>query len=417
MVDTLYSQKENAQWRGPTTSDNYNERIENLYKDLVYLYNKAGLTEESLRVTLRRLTKDHLSLMQALEDLEQRVLTLEAAENKITFRSDAQLDTDRFNSTGFNINVVDRLFMDSQYGLVTLPKVVGSSASKVYFVNSNGQAILPSTFEALVKGVEGTADTQGAFVDSTYVYNAFLPTAEEIWERNIVVTTPVAGGAEMQVYVRLPIDLLAIADSNAISVLPFPIMGCELVEVAYSTNRDINLNDTDDYEPINASAIHSGDDDAVGWIAPGGWAGDEIANCGPKTFYFNPRPITAIRLTLRQENYFTEDTNYIYSYGLTNCDVRYDKFLDTGKAIFRFDAPDGDTISSVDNVLPQIWNIAESELPRVFDYRVLWETSYDSGVYTETPVAFSQRVWIEVTLEKSLGKSTPAMSGLVVSYS
>lgn len=418
MADTLYTKKEYAQWRGPATSDNYNERIENLYRDLVHLYNKIGLTEEAAKVLAQRFYKDHFALMQTLEDLEGRVLSLEDAQRKITFRTDSQLDNGRFDGTVYEINEVDSLFHDAAHGVVTLPKVPSSSASKVHFINSNGEAVLPSTFEAIVRGDQDSLDSQGALIDSNDPYGAFLPQSDVVWERNVVVDAPDSDGAIVDVYVRLPIDLLANANSNTIIIHPFPMMGCELIGVAASTQADITLSEDDNYVPINSGGIYSGQTAAVGWTPPGGWSGDEINDSGPKAFYFDPMGLTAVKITLRQRSYMVESGKYVYSYGLSHFDVRYDKFLDSGKAIFRFDAPEGETISSIDNVVPQIWNVSESELPYTFSYRVLWETSAGSGSYTvDQPVGLSNSVWIEVTLNKTLGNGTPALSGLVVSYS
>lgn len=417
MVDSLYTEKENAQFRGPTTSDNYNSRIENLYKDLVYLSNKLGIAEEHLRLIFQRVIKDHFSITQALEDLELRVDTLEAAENRLTFKTTDQVDNTRFDATAYEVAPVDQLTPDSQHGLLTLPRVESSSSSKLFFLNTNGEAILPSSFESVVKGDAASADSAGALIDTSDLYNAFIPTAGVVWERNVVVDSPHANGAIMDVYVRFPIDLAVTADTNALVVHPFPMMGCDILDIAYTTDFDLILNENDQYTTLNSGTIYSGDPAAVGWVPPGGWSGDEILNSGPKAFHFPPKPITGMKIRLRQKNYFTESGKYIYSYGLSRLEARYDKFLDLGRTILRFDAPDAETISSVDSVAPEIYNISEAELSSIFSYRVIWETTYDSGVYTLTPVPFSQRVWIEVSLSKSLKKASPALSGLIVSYS
>jgi hypothetical protein len=84
--------------------------------------------------------------------------------------------------------------------------------------------------------------------------------------------------------------------------------------------------------------------------------------------------------------------------------------------MIRFDAPSTDTISSVTSVTPQIWNTPEYLVDDVFSYRVIWETSFNSGSYTLTPVALSKRVWIEVTLKQTPDQGTPALSGLILKY-
>ena len=416
MPDSLYTKKQFAQFRGPTTSDDYNNRIENLYKDLVYLYNKLGISEENIRQYFQSMAKEQLAITQVINDLEARIAALEEDANILSFYSSAQIDNDRFDGTSYEVVSVNRLYHNSAYGILALPRVDGSSVSKIQFLNSNGEVALPPDFEVMVQGDASSADSTGALIDTSDVHNAFLGKLGRVWERNVIVQSVDPQGAIIDVYVRLPLDLATTPNSNVILINPFPSMGCDILNVEYSLDADPLLNDTDDYHTLNISGSHDGNDSAVGWIAPGAWSGDIILNSGPKAFYFDPKPISAIRVRLRQRNYLNEGGKYVYSYGLSKLDVRFDKFLETGKAIFRFDAPDGDTISSVTNVLPQIWNVSEAELPYVFDYRVIWETSFDSDIYTLNPVASSQRVWIEVSLNKTMNKGTPALSGLSVSY-
>jgi hypothetical protein len=418
MSEALYTQSRSAKFRGPTDSDSYNERIEELYKDLVYLYNKIGLADEDVVRFYKRILKDQFALGKVVEDLKERLVTLEAAENRLIFTNDTQIDNDRFDDTSYQLSTVSQCTYDNLHGVLTLPKIETSSISKLKFTSSNGTVTVPSTFETIANGVVGTADDSDAIIDTSDPYFAVLNQTGKIWERNVVVDAPNGDGAVVNLYVRLPSDLSVVEDSNSIVLHPFPLMGCQLVEVAYSTDLDIALNDTDNYYPLNSGAIHAGNMDALGWIAPGGWFGDTIVNCGPKEFYFDPKPITALRITLKQDKYYLEADKVIYSYGLSKLDLKYNKFLETGKAIIRFDAPEGRTINSVDDVEPQIWNVSEAELDNVFSYRVIWETSSGSGVYvTANPGGAADRVWIEVSLSKTIGKASPALSGLIVSYS
>ena len=101
---------------------------------------------------------------------------------------------------------------------------------------------------------------------------------------------------------------------------------------------------------------------------------------------------------------------------MSKFDVRYEKFLDEGTMIIRYDAPDGDTISSITDVEPEMWNLSVAEQPYRFDYRVIWETSYNSGSYTLDPVPLSQRVWLEISLNKTINKCSPALSSISVNY-
>lgn len=414
-ADSLYTKYRNAQFRGPTTSDDYNSRLEENYKDLTYLLNKAGQTDDTLVRVFRRFIKDHYSLIQQLNDLNLRIDTLEGTAHRITFGNPLKIDNDRFEDTQWAVPTVNRLTYDDRHGILTLPKVDTSSVSKLKFTNSDGTDVLPSTFEAFARSVTPSVDSDLATIDTSDPYFAIVNQTGKIWERNVIVDSPSEDGAIVDLFVRVPTDLSLIGDSNSIIIHPFPVMGCDLVSVEYSTKPDIHLNDTDDYGPLNDTTMYEGTPEAVGLVPPGGWTGDEIIDCGPKNFYFDPKTVTAIKIRLRQHHYFYDHGKYVYSYGLSNLDVRYDKFLDLGKAMIRYDAPAGETVFDVDNVLPQIFNVSEAEMPDIFDYKLVWETSLNSGVYTEIPPGSpAERVWIEVTLRKTQGKGSPALSGLTV---
>lgn len=416
MTDSLKSNRESAQFYGPTTSDHYNERVDNVYLDLVYLYNKIGLADEESQRKFRRLIKDHFALAKTVEELEARLNALTNAVTTLDFYSRKFDDTARFDSTNFEVMPVSRCSYDLQHGLLTLPNVESASTSKVGFYDSLNNFIVPPSFEEIVIGSAGSADSTGAIIDTSDVYNSVLVDPGSIWERNVIVGSTHINGAILYLYVKLPTDTSTNINTNGLIIHPYPITGCDILSVAATRSTNVNLNDSDVYTPLNAYAYHENNTDAIGWIAPGGWSGDEMLDAGAKAFYFDPEPITALRIKLRQRNYFVEGGKYIYSYGLSKLDVRANKYTDTGKIILRFDAPNNGAISSIDNVIPHIWNVPEFATADVFDYRVIWETSYNSGNYTLEPMPMSKRVWIEVSLFKTLGGGTPALSGLKVEY-
>jgi len=417
MPDSLYTEQRTAQRRGPTNSDDYNSRIEENYKDLIYLYNKIGLADEDLARAYQRLLKDMVGMQEMVDHLEDRISVLEAGENKLTFHSSSQIDNARFEGTQFAIPSVNRCYHESQAGLLVLPKVASGSVSKLKFVNNDGSFTVPSTFETVVRGRSGTADDSVAVIDTSEPYFAVVNHVGKVWERNVIVNSAHGADSIVDLYVRFPTDMAVTEDTNAVYINPFPMMGAELVGVYYTTDTDLLLNDTDNWLPLNNNELYDGEADAVGWVAPGAWSGDTIEDCGPKMFYFDPKPITGLKITLKQESYFREASKVIYSYGLSKLDARYEKFLAEGKTIIRFDAPQGETITSVDSITPEIWNVSAAELDDVFSYRLIYETSYNSGIYVTTPPgAPANRVWVEVTLNKTVGKGTPALSGLVLEY-
>lgn len=352
-----------------------------------------------------------------LEELRERMDAVEAGDGALTFFEAVQVDNERFEGTPYEVSDTLRLSQDTRYGVLTLPEVVGSSLSKLVFVEGDNSVYVPSTLEMRVTGEPGTADSAGATIDSNEPEIAVSRITGRVWERNVVVNAPNVNGAEATVYLKAPTDLFTTDKSNCVILHPYPTMGCDILEVAYTTNPDVLMDDQDGYVPINEDAIHSGNTAALGWVPPGGWGGDEVENSGPHSYYFEPLKITGLRIKMRQRSYHKEGGVYVYTYGLSNLDLRYNKYLDEGKAMIRLDAPDGETISSITNVLPEMWNVAEAVQPSVFSYRTIWETAFNSGIYTTNPVALSSRVWIEVSLTKTPGGGTPALSGLVAQSS
>lgn len=418
-MSTPYTKRRAAQYRGPSTSDDYNLRIEENYRDLMVLLNKSRIADVELDELYRRMVKENYSLSRMIALLEERISTLEAGENRFVFYSDSQIVDDNFNGTPQEIIQDERNTYDTRHGVLTLPHITSSSASKLFYTDVTGREVVPPSIEMRVVGTPGTAE-EGAYLDTSEPEYALYRKPGLIWERNVVVDSPHIDGAELTLYVKIPTDMSTTPNSNSLVIHPFPSFGATVKEVSYSLRPDPLLRDDDGYVQFNSSQNYQGESEAVGWVVPGGWEGgsagdDALTNTGPRVFHFSPKPITALRIKLHQPNYYEEAGKYIYTYGLSHLDLRFNKFGTEGKTMIRIDAPDGGTISSILDIQPQIWNVHPAELSNVFEYRVIWETFPDSGIYTETPQPNSEKVWIEVTLKNTKGWS-PSLSGLIVDY-
>lgn len=416
-MEPLYTQLRNIQFRGPIDSEDYNLRVEENYRDLVTLKNEVMALSEDMRSVFGHLLKEQMSLTNKANDLDNRLDSLETNRFRSSLFDSDELDNDRFRGTSFEIPASARLTLDAFHGLALLPRVESNSLSKLTFTDAEGNSQILTGADIRIVGIDGTADTTDAHVDTSDPQFAALRSLGRIWERNVVVSAPDDNGAACYVYVKIPNDLLVTDKSNVLILHPYPVFGVDVEEVAVTTNGVVMLDDQDDYRPLNRTGMYAGRADAVGWVPPGGWTGDLVYKAGPKAYYYDSQLITGLRLRLRQRTSFLEGGSYVYSYGLSLLDIRYDKFLSTGKTMVRIDPPNDITISSIDDVQPYIFNIAAPDVPDAFSYRVIWETSYNSHVYTTSPVPNSQRVWIEVTLNQVTDQSTPALAGLDISYS
>lgn len=416
MTEIINTKKRDYQYNGPVESSDYNSRIEENYKDLVFLYNKANVIDSKLSQAFERVIKDQKFLSMAINDMEDRVKALEAANNAISIHSYSQLDYASFVGTQFAISSTELLHFDPVYNLITLPKINSGSYSKVKFGNAQQGQIVVDFFKAKIEQDANSADAPGVIVDSTPVYNCILDASDKVWKRNIVSETASAAGARMTLYVEVPSEVSGSLKTNMIKLNPYPSFGADITSIEYTQKSNPTMTNSDGWKPLNYKAYYDGQSEAVGKVAPGGWSttgSDAILNSGPLVFIFPDTELTAIRVNMRQRNYFTELGKYIYTYGLSDLDIRYDKYLESGKMIVKYTAPSGQTINEITNVTPKIYNVPLSLISSAFSYRVIYN---DSGSYSLSNPGASNEVWIEITLNMLDDKTAPILTDLIIQY-
>jgi len=416
MSEILNTKKRDYQYNGPVESSDYNARIEENYKDLVYLYNKSGIVDNKLSQAFERVLKDHVSITAALQDLEDRIAALESSINMISIHSFSQLDYASFPGTSFAITTTELLSFDPIYNIITLPKITSSSFSKLKFTSANAGQVIPDFFKAKIDNSFSGVDSSGAIVDTTPIYNAILDAPDRVWKRNIVSSSVSAAGAQMMMYVKIPTETAGSSKTNLIKLNPYPTFGSDILSIEYTTKVDPTLANSDGWYPLNKNGYYDGQTDAIGKVAPGGWSTisqDAIRNAGPVAFVFAELDITAIRVKFVQRNYFTESGKYVYTYGLSDLDIRYDKYLPSGKTILKFTPANGAIINEVTNVSPRMYNVPESLISTAFSYRII----YNDGVaYSLSNPGASNSIWIEVTLNMLDDKTPPVLNDLIIEY-
>ena len=416
MVDEIRTKKRDYQYNGPVDSSDYNSRIEENYQDLVYLYNKSNLIDSRLRGIFERVLKDHVYLTNAIVDLSDRIKALEGSENTISIHSFSQLDYASFSSTSFAVSGTELLHFDPTYNIVTLPRVLSSSFSKLKFGQSGVGQIVPDYFKAVLDLSYSGVDSTGAVVDTTPIYNAILDYPDKVWKRNVISDSNPTTGAQMMLYIKIPGELAGSLKTNTIKLNPYPAFGADVFSIEYTTNANPTLTSADGWIPLNRNAYYDSDPTAVGKVPPGGWAtvgSDSIRNSGPLYFVFPDTDITGIRIKFNQRNYIYELGKYVYTYGLSDIDIRYDKYLPTGRTIIKYTPKSGDVINEITNITPKIYNVPLSQIDDVFNYRIIYD---DSGTYSTTNPGANNHVWIEVSLSAANDGTAPVLSDLIVEY-
>jgi hypothetical protein len=416
MADILRTKKRDYKYNGPVDSADYNSRIEENYQDLVYLYNKSNMVDTKLSAAFERVLKDHAFLANAINDISDRVKALESESNTLSIHSFSQLDYANFIGTDFALAGTELLSFDPTYNVISLPKVSSGSFSKLKFGQSGVGQIVPDYFKAMLSLSYAGVDIAGAAIDSTPIYNAILDSPDKVWKRTIISPTNPTTGAQMMLYVKVSPEISGSSKTNVIKLNPFPAFGVEIYSIEYTTKADPSLSDSDTWVPLNSNGYYDSDLSAIGKVPPGGWnasGADSVKNSGPLYYHFPDTEITAIRVKFNQKNYFTELGNYIYTYGLSDLDIRYDKFLPLGRTIIKYTPKTGDVIEEITSVTPKIYNVPLSQIGNVFDYRIIYD---DGGTYSLDNPGANNYVWIEVTLNMTNDSTAPILSDLIIQY-
>lgn len=420
MADIINTKKRNAQYGGPVDSSDYNSRIEENYQDLLYLYNKANFVDSKIEQAFERVLKDITMLSNAVNNLSDRLSSLEFNDGKVSINSFKQVQYSRFSSTEFSIGPTQLLTIDPYYNIITLPKIVGASSSKIKFYNTSVGQVVSDLFKTNIENNLGGIDTPGAIINTTPTYNAILDDPSKVWSRTVISSNNNLGTAQMAFYCKISAEFTGSLKTNCIKLNPYPMHSVNIYSIQYTTKTNPALNETDNWFPLNFESLYDGETDAIGNVPPGAWVingSDEIKNSGPLCFYFKDTDITAIRVIMRQQNYFKELDNYVYTYGLSDLDIRYDKFASSGKTILNYKAPVGKLISSV-NVTPKIYNVPRSLISQAFSYRVIYPIDAAAGsidsIYSTSNPGASTEVWIEVTLNMLEDNTVPVLSDLIV---
>jgi hypothetical protein len=416
MSDILKTKKRDYKYNGPVDSSDYNSRIEENYQDLVYLYNKSNMVDTKLSAAFERVLKDHAFLANAISDISDRVKALESETNTLSIHSFSQLDYANFIGSSFAVAGNELLSFDPTYNVISLPKVSSGSFSKLKFGQPGAGQIVPDYFKAMLDLSFVGVDTSGATIDSTPIYNCILDSPDKVWKRTIVSPNNPSTGAQMMMYIKVSPEIAGSSKTNTIKLNPFPAFGVEVYSIEYTTRPNPTLSTSDGWIPLNSNGYYDGDLSSIGKVPPGGWntlGSDSVKNSGPLCFQFPETEVTAIRVKFNQKNYFTELGNYIYTYGLSDLDIRYDKFLSTGRTIIKYTPRSGDVINEITSVTPKIYNVPLSQISNVFDYRIIYD---DGGTYSLDNPGANNHVWIEVTLNVANDTTAPVLSDLIIQY-
>lgn len=385
-----------ARFRGPTSSQEYNQNEYDKYTDLVELYKQSNDNEIALEQANKVLLAENIALNNYINMLENRMLTLEQRLESLggsnwyngSFHKTSFVDdmTSKYPSLSQdNGTNIPRCSIDLQYRYATIPII--HQIPKTHMVGKDGERVIPQDLKVTV----GRTNTSGE-VKENDVLNAFNGDDESFWVRE--VSYPVSDTTTVEdaiIEIELPLKMINDLNVNTIQVHPHPERGIAI------TNIEIQHQN--------------------GWQQIEGFAQDDISSAHGDSFsprkkwYFPNIPVQKIRVTLEQHNPIERDGNKVFVLGAQEIGIYLTTFEPSGgMVLIPFDMSNVGlyNIESVEHIF---LNRGAFSYPRnmdnllennIFNYEILKETINGDLIPISNSEWINQtatRIWIKTQLK------------------
>lgn len=291
-----------VRFRDATESHKQNEHTQEVFYDLVELFNLAN--EQEIQIDRIReffevagyFSQRHIDAMTTeLETLRQQVNELQNASTeyvKTIYASQMKVDGE--------VPEYEQAMIDTVHNLVTL-RPSSYSNSKIYLYDDlNSEYIVPNTLE-----YEVTPAADGLTIQENDFGEALTPDEFKFWHRKYLYNVN-QKEATCQILLKLPDNIISSRDVNTVYIHPFPLQTMDIVNVEYNLNG--------------------------GWKAIPGFS--PVEEAGNVKFCFSPTAMSEIRITLRQRHFIQKGGKNIFHIGLRDIGVFYDDYQ---SAIGRFE--------------------------------------------------------------------------------
>lgn len=401
----------NARFRGPTSSQEYNLQEDNVYHDLLELYQQSNQNYKSLKEAYNAILAEHVALQSYSRILEDKI---NQVEQKLVFMKEDNFEYNgKSFSTGYSKdmrrNYLDkdqddntqerRSSIQKEYRFASLP--ASNQIPKTFMYGLDGEIFLPKELKVEVKRLSTSGEVQ-----ENDVMNAFNGDNTSYWRREVIYEEADAPKEEVAVVeVDLPLALSNSLDLNTIVVHPHPERGIEV------SNVEIHYNNA--------------------WQQIDGFKQKEFSSerkLSPKRkWYFEEKPVQRIRVTLVQRNPLSINNKKMFVLGAQKIEAYYTTF----EAAESFVLTPVDmsyagvySIESVEHIFSNSEALTfssqlESLEGDVYDFELMEE---NRGLLT--PISESQwssqilpKIWVKTTLrrDKENGVS-PCLHGVRIHY-
>lgn len=303
------SKKLEIQFRGPSSSSEINQWADDLYYDLVQLFNAEARHEKEITSNLEMLIIENVMLQNKIRKLEALFADIEETMDK-SETTQSKVLTKLFTSDT-DITTITNTKLDPEYNVLMLP-TASPETSRLYLHNIDGENLIPSQLACrLYEHTEPFEEVDASMIvaetdDLRSVVDGdpcsfFLRRSERDTTTNAVYFC---------LELDLPANIVTHQRANAIGIIPTPLGSMSLLNITYRTQQDwINL---PSYPQVEQG----------GKLSPA-----EINDLGKELFCFPSRDVQSIRIYGKQSNWFAEGNKRIFYYGFRGLEVNYLSFI------------------------------------------------------------------------------------------
>jgi hypothetical protein len=233
------STKREAQFKGPSSSKDYNAWMEEVSYDINQLFETATRQSATIPLNTALLCYENIFLQKRINELEDMfsniVFNSTSTSSKSMIRS--------FYNTENILSVTDyeQVSKNPSYGMLMAPPL--QELSKMYLIDTTGETHIPkslaySLYESYYPmdiTVNNMIDISSVTkVEDTAMVNIFDGNDETFWYRKVTTDT-----STNEIYfcldISLPTDIINHTRANMIFINPTPLSCVDILDIQYST--------------------------------------------------------------------------------------------------------------------------------------------------------------------------------------
>lgn len=393
-------------FRSPASSTQYNEMHQQTLDDIITLFDTANQLERELTKAQEAFELVNRFQHMHIRELENRVYQLEEDIRRLQRQTGKKTLYVLANQmmVSSQVPAQERAYLDTTYEVAHLP-ITGKSVSKVYIYDEVTQQIaIPSSLKVEVLPKE----KNGWRIEENSPLLALNGNNHTFWHRKVIM--PLEDNPSKPVtcefIITLPDTIIANREVNTITINPFPLHSLRIDKIEYRMDGDWTLLpgwevDPDTHKPI-----------------PKSYAGN-LKFCFPDT------AMSQIKITMTQFNWFEENHQKVYHFGLQEVGVFYNDYQ---SQMGRIEIPVTLAVDSQNRLItglhPIFTNASAlsdpSDFSSVFTYNFYTVDDYGQIHYTKDrfPILVSgSQLLIKATIHRDpYNGAVPTLKGIELTY-